>query len=95
MTVILRALASWATPPVSLATTSSFFFSMVARSTSTPASLMPWAAAWCLAKTNCSEEWSRALLGMQPTLRQVPPRVARFSTRATLRPSWAARKAQT
>ena len=94
-TVILRPLASWATPPTSFVTTSSFFFNNVARSSSTPVSLMPWAAACERAKTNCSEEWSSALLGMQPTLRQVPPRVPRLSMRATLRPSCAARNAQT
>jgi hypothetical protein len=32
---------------------------------------------------------------MQPTLRQVPPWVARFSTTATFIPSWLARIAQT
>jgi hypothetical protein len=39
--------------------------------------------------------WSRAFEGMQPTLRQVPPCVARFSTTATFMPSCAARMAQT
>jgi hypothetical protein len=53
---------------------------------STEPSFTPCSAAWCLAQTACSLEWSRALLGMQPTLRQVPPSVPRFSTRATLRP---------
>ena len=33
---------------------------------------------------------SRALLGMQPTFRQVPPRVAFFSTHTVFMPSWAA-----
>jgi hypothetical protein len=32
---------------------------------------------------------------MQPILRQVPPKVAHFSTTATFIPSWAARMAQT
>src|SRR5262249_32384274 len=44
------------------------------------------------------KEWresSRALLGMQPMLRQVPPRAARLSTQATRSPSWAARMAAT
>ena len=94
-TAILRALASWATPPTSLATTASFLLMAAGRSTSTEPSLMPCSAAWCRAKASCSEEWSSALLGMQPTLRQVPPRVGRFSTSATLRPSCAARNAQT
>ncbi len=47
------------------------------------------------ASSNISEACSSAFEGMQPTLRQVPPRVACFSTTATLRPSWAARMAQT
>ena len=38
---------------------------------------------------------SSALEGMQPTLRQVPPKGARFSTTATFMPSWAARIAAT
>ena len=50
---------------------------------------------------NCSESraesaisaaCSNALVGMQPTCRQVPPR-SPFSTSATLSPSWAARNA--
>src|SRR5262249_21786393 len=40
---------------------------------------------------NSSEESSSALLGMQPTLRQVPPRISYFSTQATFMPSCAAR----
>ena len=39
--------------------------------------------------------WSRALEGMQPILRQVPPRVGAFSTTATFMPSWAALMAAT
>jgi hypothetical protein len=49
----------------------------------------------CLASSNISEDCSSALEGMQPTFRQVPPSVSRFSTQATFRPSWAARMAQT
>ena len=94
-TATLRALARRARPPTFLATTSSLRFSIVGTSMSTEPSLMPWAAAWVLAKAKCSEEWRRALLGIQPTLRQVPPRVARLSMSATLRPSCAARKAHT
>ncbi len=40
-----------------------------------------------------SAAWSSALVGMQPTCRQVPPSLC-FSTRATRRPSSAARNAQ-
>ncbi len=46
-----------------------------------------------LAFSNISEACSRALDGMQPTFRQVPPRVARESTQAVFRPSWPARMA--
>src|SRR6185295_8035293 len=42
-----------------------------------------------------SDECSSALDGMQPTLRQVPPSVARFSTHATFNPSCAALIAHT
>ena len=50
----------------------------------------PWPAS-----SNNSEACSRAFDGMQPTLRQVPPWVVRFSTTATFSPSCAARMAQT
>ena len=49
--------------------------------------MMPCAAKRSLAKWRCSVEASSALLGMQPTLRQVPPSVLSFSTMAVLRPS--------
>ena len=57
--------------------------------------LMPSAGKSWVASSNRSEACSSALEGMHPTLRQVPPKVARFSTTATLRPSCAARIAQT
>ena len=47
------------------------------------------------ASSNSSEACSSAFDGMQPMFRQVPPKVARFSTTAVFRPSWAARMAQT
>ena len=43
------------------------------------------------ARTRAAAPWR----GMQPTLRHVPPCVARFSTTATFMPSCAARMAQT
>ena len=52
---------------------------------------MPILANSPLAASHSSEACSRALDGMQPTFRQVPPRVERISTQATLRPSWPAR----
>ena len=56
---------------------------------------MPRSAKCLFASSKASEAWSSAFDGMQPTLRQVPPWVARFSTTAVRRPSWAARIAQT
>ncbi len=47
------------------------------------------------ASSNISEAYSSAFEGMHPTLRQVPPSVAFFSTTATFMPSCAARIAQT
>ena len=47
------------------------------------------------ASSNNSEACSSALDGMQPMLRQVPPKVAHFSTTATFMPSCAARIAAT
>ncbi len=82
-------------PSVNPFTTLSLRASMAARSSVTPSSLTP-----CL--PNRSRAWwynslesSIALLGMQPTLRHVPPRVGFFSTHATFIPSWAARIAAT
>ena len=64
--------------------------SIVGRSSSTPLTLTPCLAMPCPASSNRCEECSSALEGMQPTLRQVPPSAPRFSTQATLSPSWAA-----
>ena len=52
------------------------------------------AKAWP-ASSNSSEACSIAFDGMQPMLRQVPPKVGIFSTTAVFRPSCAARMAQT
>ena len=57
--------------------------------------LTPILAKECAASSNISEACSSAFDGMQPTLRQVPPSVAFFSTTATFMPSCAARTAQT
>ncbi|MNP42303.1 hypothetical protein D3C76_1360610 [compost metagenome] len=80
-------------PLVRPLTLSSFCFIICARLrvglTSMPrlANSLPTAASYS------SEACNRALDGMQPTFRQVPPRVERPSTHATLRPSWPARMA--
>jgi len=49
----------------------------------------------CPASSNSSDACSSAFDGMQPTFRQVPPKVARFSITAVFSPSCAARMAQT
>ena len=54
---------------------------------------MPMPAKSLAACSNSSEACSSDLDGMQPTFRQVPPRVARISTQAAFRPSWPARMA--
>jgi hypothetical protein len=78
------------TPLVRAVTLSSFCFSICGRS-SCGSTLMPRLAKPVLASSNMCEALSRALEGMQPTFRQVPPSVLRFSTQATFRPSWPAR----
>ena len=83
------------TPLVLAATTSFLRACMRARSSVTSPTLMPCAAKPSLASWKFSELCSNALDGMQPMLRQVPPRVARFSTQATRSPSCAALIAHT
>ncbi|MNY28403.1 hypothetical protein D3C86_1623770 [compost metagenome] len=61
-------------PLVILPTMSSLRLSILGTSTLTSPTVMPWSARWCEAFSNSSEEASRALDGMQPTFRQVPPR---------------------
>ncbi len=82
--------------PLTLAvTTSALRACIFARSSFTPSTITPWSAKSWLAAWKFSDDCSSALEGMQPMLRQVPPRVARFSTQATFMPSCAARMAQT
>ncbi len=83
------------TPRTLALTTSALRACMRARSSLIPSTTMPCSAQACWVAEKFSLECSSALLGMQPMLRQVPPRVARFSAQATFRPSWAARMAQT
>jgi len=83
-------------PPVSSLTALSFSARMASKSSFTPSKLMPnFARSPLLACSYISDAWSNAFDGMQPTLRQVPPSVPRFSTQAVLRPSCAARIAAT
>ena len=84
-----------ATPLVVASTTSPLRFMSWAKSSLGGASTMPCSARSWPASSNRCEDCSNALEGMQPTLRQVPPKVARFSTMATFMPSWAARIAAT
>ena len=65
------------------------------RSRPRPSTLMPCAAKCLAASAYFSEDCSNALEGMQPTLRQVPPRAPRPSTQAVFIPSCAARIAAT
>ena len=82
-------------PLVSWVTIFFLRFIMAARSSSTPETFTPWAAKLFVASRYFSLDSRRALEGMQPTLRQVPPRGFSFSMQATLRPSWLARMAAT
>ena len=88
----LRCLARPARPPVSRVTTPSFqprraSRSMVGAVKVSPAWLISLVSAMTLAAC------SRALEGMQPTLRQTPPRGPRESTITTFLPRSAARNA--
>ena len=78
------------TPLVSSPTTLVFCAIMAGRSSSTLA-LMPSLAKSVSASWKRSEACSSALEGMQPTFRQVPPKLPRLSTQAAVRPSWPAR----
>jgi hypothetical protein len=84
------------TPPVSLATTPSFHFwvwssAMVGCCTRMPSG-EPLANFFVL--PNSSAAWISAFEGMQPMLRQVPPRRSP-STSTVAMPSWPARMAAT
>ncbi len=82
--------------PLTLAVTTSLLRScMRSRSSFTPSTTMPWSFHECMVSWKFSLDCSSAFEGMQPMLRQVPPRVARFSTTATFMPSCAARIAHT
>ena len=85
------ALKSDAIPPVIWETTADFHSFAAGKSsrgssTATP-SLPNESRAWCRKWAVCTH----ALVGMQPTRRQVPPSASACSTQMTLAPSWAAR----
>ena len=84
-----------ATPLVRAPTTLSLWAIIASRSSSTPETLMPWRASFDLAWAYSSDVCSSAFDGIQPTFKQVPPRVGVRSTQAVRRPSWPARIAAT
>ena len=90
--VTLRCLARPVRPPVSRVTTPSFQLRRASRSMVGVVKVSP---AWLISLVSAMTlaAWSRALEGMQPTLRQTPPSGPRESTMTTLRPRSAARKA--
>ena len=83
------------TPRVRVVTTLSLRAIIAARSSATSPTLTPCSASSRPASANFSEDCSSAFDGMQPILRQVPPRLPRLSTQAVLSPSCAARIAAT
>ena len=95
--LILFALNSIATPPVNCLTILSLRPTILLTSIAASLAVMPWTSKAWVRLWNCLDESSRALDGMQPTLRQVPPSAGlpslpmKSSMQATDRPSWAAR----
>ena len=92
---ILFFLKRYATPLTLACTTESLWACIAGRSSFGVPTLMPNVSKRWPARSNISEVCSSAFDGMQPTFRQVPPKVGLFSMTATLRPSWAALMAQT
>ncbi len=91
-TLTLRCLARPLSPPVSLPTTSSFQPRSLSRSISGSPKVTPNPAdssVSAITRAACS----RALEGMQPTFRQMPPSTSKRSTSTTSRPRSAARNA--
>ena len=77
--------------PLVRAVTLSLFCFIITGRFSVGVTSMPMPAKSFDADSNSSEACSRALDGMQPTFRQVPPNVPRISTQATFIPSCPAR----
>src|SRR5580704_18031247 len=92
MVVTLRCLASSARPPVSRPTTPSFQARSRSRSIEGGPNAMPFSLI-SLVSAMTLAACSSALDGMQPTLRQTPPRAGSRSTSTTRRPRSAARNA--
>ncbi len=97
--MILFFLKRYSTPLVILVTIASLRDCIFATSIFAPVTLMPCGSRCLLTFSNSSEEASSAFEGMQPTLRQVPPRASsplgffQPSMHAVLKPSCAARTA--
>ena len=91
-TLTLRCLARPARPLVSRPTTDSFQARSLSRSTAGSGKVRPCSAISLVSAITLAA-WSRALEGMQPTLRQTPPRIGEASTSTTDLPRSAARKA--
>ena len=82
-----------ATPLFIVAATPRERWMMASKSNAAPVAERPYSLRWDRL-SNFSPLLSRALVGMQPQLRQMPPSSAR-STMAVFRPSWLARMAAT
>src|SRR6185503_9570852 len=74
--VILFFLKRYSIPLVILVTMDSLRDCIFPRSSFTPDTEMPCSSRWCPAFSYSSEDESSAFEGMQPTLRQVPPRAS-------------------
>ena len=85
------ALKSVATPPVSCLTTPSFHCCAAPKSSSGEPTLTPSFSKVSFASLSARAVCTQALVGMQPTRRQVPPSSASCSTQTTLAPSCVAR----
>jgi hypothetical protein len=81
------ALKSVATPPVSCLTTPSFHCWAAVKSSSGGPTLTPSFSKVSLASLSARAVCTQALVGMQPTRRQVPPSSGSCSTQTTLAPS--------
>jgi len=77
------------TPPTNVFTIEPLYCCALAQSTSIPETVMPNLADCSLMALNVELTWISAFVGIQPTLRQVPPTLS-ASIRETLAPIWAA-----
>ena len=92
-TVTLFFFIKWLIPPESRAATPRERSTTALRSISALPTVMPKSLAWSI-KCLTSAERNKALVGMHPQLRQIPPKFSR-STTAAFSPNWLARIAAT